>query len=410
LHQATFPESIEKQTEAAENDEVEIHIHEPLHHQHHPDGFAPAPEELAASEVGGEAAETEQEEAPILAADEMQPGAEHLQPAVSPKFDRRPSAFGPDSESHHVRTPSGGHNRPTFKHSVTAPASVRFSDEYQEQRLEDVEEYEPLFPEDEEKKKPEAEAKLKERPAHHRHRFPSRDLWEDAPDSLQLETTVTTPDTPRRPRGEGVNEIPEEKEIDPSKLMKSKRPSDATPSYFPSHRSAEGTKQRFPSRDIWEDAPDSHRLVTTVQEPESPDQETASPVVPEKPVIPASRPSKRTTQSPSREDESRVAAVAAESRKPPSIPERPKPQIPTRPGRKGTDEESPTDSVGKAKPPVPARPGGPKIASLKTGFLSDLNNRLKLGPKPPPSQEKKEEAELPEEKGPLSDARKGRAR
>jgi hypothetical protein len=97
LHQATFPESISKQTEAAENDEVEIHIDEPLHHQHHPDGFAPAPEEHAAPEVGREAAETEHEEAPILAADEMQPGAEHLQPAVSPKFDRRPSAFGPES-------------------------------------------------------------------------------------------------------------------------------------------------------------------------------------------------------------------------------------------------------------------------------------------------------------------------
>jgi hypothetical protein len=65
--------------------------------------------------------------------------------------------------------------------------------------------------------------------------------------------------------------------------------------------------------------------------------------------------------------------------------------------------------VAKAKPPVPARPAGGKIAALKAGFMSDLNNRLQLGPQAvPKSQEKEVEEE--KEKAPLVDARKSRAK
>ena len=65
--------------------------------------------------------------------------------------------------------------------------------------------------------------------------------------------------------------------------------------------------------------------------------------------------------------------------------------------------------TGKPKPAVPARPAGSKIAALQAGFMSDLNKRLQLGPQPPqkgsePSEEKREE------KAPLADARKARAK
>jgi len=112
----------------------------------------------------------------------------------------------------------------------------------------------------------------------------------------------------------------------------------------------------------------------------------------------------------------------------PTIPERPKPQIPVRPAKgdgasgaplaKSTSASSAksNDSVGdvvasKPKPPVPSRPVGSKIAALQSGFMSDLNKRLKLGPQAPKKEEpKEEEAEVPKEKAPLVDARKGRAR
>ncbi|MBE1616103.1 altered inheritance of mitochondria protein 21, partial [Flavobacterium sp. SaA2.13] len=56
----------------------------------------------------------------------------------------------------------------------------------------------------------------------------------------------------------------------------------------------EVAKQRFPSRDIWEDAPESHTLVTTIEPSE---EEVKSPEVPSKPSIPL-RPQKRPQQAP----------------------------------------------------------------------------------------------------------------
>lgn len=61
-----------------------------------------------------------------------------------------------------------------------------------------------------------------------------------------------------------------------------------------------------------------------------------------------------------------------------------------------------------AKPPVPARPTGSKIAALQAGFMSDLNKKLGLGPIAPKKEEVAPETE--EEKAPLADARKGRAK
>ena len=73
------------------------------------------------------------------------------------------------------------------------------------------------------------------------------------------------------------------------------------------------------------------------------------------------------------------------------------------------DVTSPPPTV-KAKPTVPARPGGSKIAALQAGFMSDLNNRLKLGPQGPQKPAEPTEEEKVEEKAPLADARKARAK
>jgi hypothetical protein len=158
-------------------------------------------------------------------------------------------------------------------------------------------------------------------------------------------------------------------------------------------------KQRFPSRDIWEDTPESQQLVTTV-EPSDPDVESPTDLA--KPSVPARRSVSTRPQKPAKPD------ISA-----PSIPDRPKPpHIPARPS-KTISREAPDSAaappVTKSKPAVPARPAAGKIAGLKANFLSDLNSRLQLGPQGSKPAEKAEE-ESPAEKAPLSDARKGRAR
>ncbi|KAL9037913.1 MAG: hypothetical protein Q9214_005493, partial [Letrouitia sp. 1 TL-2023] len=131
-------------------------------------------------------------------------------------------------------------------------------------------------------------------------------------------------------------------------------------------------------------------------------------------------------------------ASPTEGRKGRILPDRPKPQLPARPNKpvaRDSSESIPlsktlsTSSAGSAaaaeenrdiisppsapkpKPTVPARPVGGKIAALKAGFMSDLNKQLQLGPQGPKVQEKPaEEKDVEEEKAPLADARKGRAR
>lgn len=391
-----------------------IHIDEPLHHEHHPDGFAPAPEEHDGDKYLEEEEDGENET--ILAADEVHPGSENLQPAVSPTFERRDSShLGHDNDSHihkvHSRSSSAqgsrANSRPASLHGAQNLSRFNSHNEEHEDMhtpLEDVEEYEPLFPDDDgkEREAPSAVDRFKQRPEINQHRFPSRDVWEDTPESLQLEATVTTPELaeesqkglessakPKRKTAVG-----EQNRLDEEKLQ---RPD---------------SKQRFPSKDVWEDVPESQQLVTTVQIPaqnEKPQQEkVSSPEVPTKPTIPT-RPSKRISED--------------TAKKPPAIPGRPKPGIPARPiartsddnvnksvsGGSGGSGDISSSIAAKPKPAVPARPGGSKIAALKAGFMTDLNKRLQVGPqehKPP----QKEESEAPAEKVPLSDARKGRAR
>ncbi|KAJ6019059.1 hypothetical protein N7522_001126 [Penicillium canescens] len=379
-----------------------IHVDDPKHHLHHPDGFAPTP---AMEESEPTSQEAEEEEEPILAADEVRPESAYLHPAISPTFDHR----GSFEDERRSRTPSASHSRSNSRSASAQgqlPVLTRYdSREDSHTPLEDVEEYEPLFPEDDAKKEGPLSAadRFKKRPDALRHRFPSQDIWEDTPNSLQLHTTVTTPDLPRQDSTETF-ETPEQEAN--RRMQTTKVDSHQVAAHIlegesskEKHVRPDTFKQRFPSRDIWEDAPDSQQLVTTVEPAK---EEVKSPNVPSRPSVPP-RPQKQ-PQSTS----------PIEKRQPPSIPERPKPQVPARPAKSISQastgaEEAPRETPAvKAKPAVPARPGGNKIAALKAGFLTDLNSRIGMGPQQPKSQPK--EPEPAAEKQPLSDARKGRAR
>ncbi|KAI0391941.1 altered inheritance of mitochondria protein 21 [Xylariaceae sp. FL0594] len=364
--------------------------------------------QFGGQEAAKDHGEHEDEDYPILAPDEVakDPSSHELRPAVPPQ--RR------------------GSEEPRSRPS-SRPASI-YSPPPQETQttpLPDVEEYEPLFPEDEkegQQPKPQMEKKLKE----FRQRFPSQDIWEDAPNSVHSTAEVSTPepaDTRPKSRATSVDlsqregetpaqafarrqEVLAEKEarIPESFLNPQQRP----PSWadHKSHIAKQvhgrpGMSNRFPSRDVWEDTPDSLQFTTTVSNPQSSEdlagEEVAKP--PEaasKPLVPSRPPKKQCSGD--------------DSTSKPTIPDRPKPQIPARPSKfSGESKESEVEA--KPKPPVPARPVGGKIAALQAGFMSDLNNRLRLGPQAPKKEAPPAEPAAEEkEKAPLADARKGRAR
>ncbi|KAI7111214.1 hypothetical protein KC324_g19865, partial [Hortaea werneckii] len=241
-------------------------------------------------------------------------------------------------------------------------------------------------------------------------RFPSRDIWEDTPDSMRLVTTVSSP------------------QMDETKSPPEERPTTAA----------------IPGRQDEMEA----RSTTSVA--------GFTPVRPNVPARPqrSSKLAQEVKPEPEdpREEEVPDLGVKGEQlpdRTKPQIPERPKPTVPARPARGAAKEEgqssldpaaaggaplskTPSASSGgsgssdqtvtgstapaqpKTKPAVPARPMGSKIAALQAGFMSDLNNRLRLGQQGPPSKPKEQEEEAPaaddKPKEPLADARKGRAR
>ncbi|KAI9734671.1 MAG: hypothetical protein M1834_002272 [Cirrosporium novae-zelandiae] len=448
------------------------------------------------SKVSGRVAEAYKEnrlegdegyETPILAPDEVAKsvGIEQLHPAISPPRSRRGS-------NHHTPADSDKGSRPSSIHGAPPTLARLTSQEEQENHatsLADVEEYEPLFPEDEtESGKALTPAERFKRRPEMKRRFPSQDIWEDAPSSVNHYAEVSTPEpqetTPAVTK-DGANdttivseppdkeaarkgEVPEEGKA--KFIPKEQRPSKSIlhPSVRDDMPTRPGIQHRFPSKDIWEDTADSQLLVTTVASPQidettSPLDEppiTARPAIPPRPArnhspinetgtesaaaqppIPA-KPKKmhqvpplevppRPAKSPSPE---KLKPSPAEGRKPPVIPERPKPQIPRRPAKlrsqdspedipvskvsskeSASSETEPTKDTSsqlpapKPKPSLPIRPNVSKIAALKAGFLSTLEERLALGPQGPPKPAEKEEPKK-EESIPLSDARKGRAR
>lgn len=364
--------------------------------------------------------------APILAEDEVRkntPRPDQV-PAVELPRERR----GSDYEMEPPRS------RPTSR-----PGSLYKVDssEMRSTPLEDVIEYEPLFPDDEEGQPPKhlTAAQIKEM----KQRFPSRDIWEDAPDSVHYSAEVSTPDlteeelhkvpsrelteTPAHAFARKQEELAEKEHTHPDAfLWRTQKPTwvahqphlakeAAVRSNAADPSSRPNSAPRFPSRDVWEDTPDSLQLETEVSGPQ---MEANSPVD-AKPHVPE-RPQRKNTDPkdkpviPGRPKPKSPEETSAK----PVIPDRPKPQVPARPAKaSGAAPAASTDaSVPKAKPAVPARPMGNKIAALQAGFMGELNKKLGLGPQAPkPKEEVQEEAaEAPKEKAPLSDARKGRAR
>lgn len=335
----------------------------------------------------------QEEDIPILASDEVSknPGAEWFQPAVSPEAERHLGDeeyfSGIDDKGvpqYQKNYRNGSRSRSRQSGNRQGHGLARFvSREETGTPLGGIEEYEPLFGEgDDEPKKPLTQADRLKRPELHTHRFPSQDIWEDTPDSLRLESEVDTPEEPKAggAKAAAVFESPEEEAARQRGLP-------IKPKFNPAVQKEVSRPQlqhRFPSQDIWEDSPESAQLESEVhaaQEAAAVDDEAAG-----KPSIPA-----------------RPVRSAA-----PAVPDRAKPSVPQRPAKKSPE----LDGVAKEKPSVPARPAGgsAKFASIKAGFMSDLNSRLKLGPQgSPPKQEEKLIAPE-EEAAPLADARKSRAR
>lgn len=432
--------------EVDEQGEV-IHIDPPAHRSSkiHGGGYDPPTEDLGpqggnTTEQGGWVTERGYG-TPILASDEVKkhPDNEWRQPAVSPELERHGNEYTVNEDGtpaymtkgrSHSRSSSRNNNPP--QRVIPSPAQFDRGGT----PLESHKEYEPLFPEDEEDtKKPKSQVDKLKRPSIARHHFPSQDVWEDTPGSLQLETTVETPEPVAVDEPESAGGI---KDVSPAKVFedpsteeerKTHIAKEDQQSFLPDHTrrfAAEnkhlgkvrdenpirpGMQQRFPSQDIWEDSPSYGHLETTVSAPQMEDTNeyaeespvTDKPTVPARPEIPA-RPAKE--------------SVSPVDKKAPIIPERPKPQISVRPSKPstGSSEKVPTvdsqsdndSSQAKAKPPVPARPATSKIAALQAGFLSDLNSKLGLGPQAPKVKEPEPEKE--EEAAPLQDARKGRAK
>lgn len=378
------------------DDDGVIHVEDPGHK-----GFLKYGDETSAAGAGAE----DHYDAPILASDEVAkgPSPHDMHAAVEPPAERAGSAF----EMDHPRS------RPASR-----PASIysQPSHEVQSTPLHDVEEYEPLFPEG--GKADQKHLSHADQAKEFHRRFPSRDIWEDAPNSVHATAEVSTPEpgahgsqrhqatadlavregeTPAQAFARRQEELAEKEDRSPdSFLQRTQRP----PSWVEGQPhlskglqiSRPSSANRFPSRDVWEDTPDSLQFTTTVSTPQQDESEPTS-ATSEKPAIPA-RPARKQGSGDDK----------------PAIPDRPKPQLPARPAKAAAGAKDP-EAVPKQKPAVPARPAGGKIAALQAGFMSDLNKRLQLGPHAPAKKEEPQPEEPEQkEKAPLSDARKGRAR
>lgn len=497
-------------------------------------------------EDDGNDTETEKEhEHPILASDEvLKRAGGFMLPAVSPPLaawrpastaNSRPQSVPPgeldDDEDGDVEPA-----RLSGRGFESRESLVRSS-------LESGERPEPLFPESDD----EAEAGTKtpaENKSHEKlkrpgmpesmgssggHKFPSKDVWEEAPEFSQLEATVSsTPppaDTemtdeereadrtiPKREDGKSERELayiqgqPNEHYTPGDEMEFERKQKEAlkkTPEYR--HHVDRGGRddgldrllkrgtstddpdklgvssgrvgvKRFPSNDIWEDVPPSLQLSaeienlqaeepvsvteqkerattsgstkfedpTTVEDEKRPTTgapiegaaSSSKPELPARPTIPSARPPPKerklppaTIPQPPERPQASVSTSPAhaipppftaeqpvEKKQPPGVPGRPKPKVAlkgpiVRPsataGRSSSTDAVPT--APKPKPTVPPRTGG-KIAALKAGLLSDLNNQLKLGPQAPKKVEEEQPASPEKKKEVLPDVRKSRAK
>ncbi|WPH02036.1 Hypothetical protein R9X50_00489100 [Acrodontium crateriforme] len=489
LRRTSFPINDRRGSSALDSEDDNVYHIDPQHTKrgNKITGGGEADAKMDLGRTGGSIAEEDghidgrDEGAPILASDEIvkRPGSAFQQPAVTPEMHHDEfydSDHYNESRRSSLKPPSRPSSRPGSNQSGGyhgGPLHRYISHEEQHGSgmgtpLEEIEEYEPLFPEDEGVAKPKTASAI--RPRLEEHHFPSQDVWEDTPSSLQYLATVETPEPPHEEKalqssGEKASsafETPEQEQRrragNPTDMN-----SDSKTFIKPLFKSGIQTEmhdrpgiQRFPSRDIWEDTPSSALFETTVSGPQmdevlSPPEErptttaipdsqddgsarstTAggfSPMLPRKPSIPA-RPERRSklaqeilpdgddapSQARGASDEASSSPTKTQA---PSIPDRPKPQVPARPAKISQDQggeavgshlsKELSSSPPKSKPAVPARPAGNKFASLKAGFMNDLNSRLQLGPQGPPPKAKEAEPE-PVDDTPLVDARKGRAK
>ncbi|RMD39531.1 hypothetical protein DV735_g5592, partial [Chaetothyriales sp. CBS 134920] len=427
---------------------------------------------LSADEEAGKAVETRVAEeshaldedhdyrAPILAADEVAklPHPDSLQPAIHPRYERRSNSADIEHRSGDNTPNSRPSSRPSSIYGLHSASHTlsRFVSHHDDREslhtpLEDVDEYEPLFADDDGKQNPlNPTERFKPRPELAKHRFPSQDIWEEAPSSVNHTATVSTPD---------LAQLPEEKPSVAFETPEAEAARRAAPVEEEKSKLELAQEQvarrfvnqpRFPSRDIWEDSPDSQHLVAIVQSEPSQDEPvepTTKPAVPPRPTAKSKpdegvstaqappsippRPAKKNYSVPPLDAKLTDPKSFSKEISPtdlkrvPSIPDRPKPQIPPRPAKKVVDDglsrtlssESANSqttekaapvtspSLAKVKPQIPARPAaGAKFASLKGNFINDLNQKLGLGPR------KEKEPEPEAEAKPLEDARKGRAR
>lgn len=359
---------------------------------------------------------------PILASDELakSPGvAMFLQPAMEPEQEKQGdgdyhSGFGSDHPSYQSANARG---RPGGTRNASDQLHV---ESHGGSPLKEIQEFEPLFTEADEKLDL-VRTVSRSRPEVYRH-FPSSDVWEDTPNSLSLTATVRTPEPenaglakpPTQPLQDAAHtfELPSAESARKDHLESTDRahylPGSARELAKPKYNRGVDDEihrpglARFPSSDVWEDTPDSSQLQTLVGSEQSQANIVDSP---------------------------EIAARTAPVDSIPAIPRRPssktKPVVPARPaGRKPSfdghvltkttsREGSQDDRIGfpKTKPAVPARPTGSKISALKAGFMNDLNSRLQMGPPPPKKEPSESDATVAqEEKAPLVDARKGRAK
>ncbi|KAJ3497833.1 hypothetical protein NLG97_g1583 [Lecanicillium saksenae] len=357
-----FPE--QDSSSSANKDETStvlhaIHVDDSKHPEHY--------------SYGDENPEAEDYHAPILADDEIDAGpdvtAQH--PAIRPGFDR--------SRSYDADEPK----RPSIRHPISvhdAEPEGRFSST----PLDDVEEYEPLF--DEEKKEEEKkQAGTEKKTSRH---FPSKDIWEDAPSSVHYSTEVSTPDVEEQTsRSKSKASFSGERSITPAQAfaqyqeeLAEKEANGRSNNFLPlsadvkpkwiDHQSHLGVSKpsgakRFPSKDIWEDAPESHIHEATLSESPVEDgnqpeedsiQKQAESLDETKPIIPA-RPSNKAAEEPraapvipSRPKPKQVPSEDA-AKQPPPISEKPKPQIPSRPVKKLSGDSKDGEAVKPPKPP-----------------------------------------------------------
>lgn len=250
-------------------------------------GYDPPTQDLGpeggnTAEKGGDFIETGYG-VPILASDEAahRPESRFMQPAVEPELERRGDDY---------IDPSGRRSSGTSQQNVPFVQLSRFNTEDREPLstpLDDVREYEPLFPEDDDRSVSAPAKLVAKRPdVLARHQFPSQDVWEDTPESMMYQTTVDTPQDDERPHKAAEHEpadLFESPEAEKARQTNAKGPDFKAPddSFLSDAKSKKtgfksgvagelplrpGMTQRFPSQDIWEDSPDSQMHTTVVDD------------------------------------------------------------------------------------------------------------------------------------------------